>query len=319
MANTTSKSSKAKTKTSKKPAAKATVKTAHVTKAVKPVAKVTKAASAPKKPVKVATVKRAGLLVRLANKVKATGLRRLHGTSAIIFVILGIVAGAFMKTTDYQLSLGYAIKDGLLGTFVPAQHVFTSVDLRWVVVGVMALSALFSIARMTRLSATEDKGLKVRIQPWRWVDLAITGAAMLSTTALLYGVQDIATLKLTGALTVFALVLAWIAERENSGAAKIVKGAFFASVLAGLVIFLVLALHGWSTVVYGDIRSPWYAYALFGTSIVTAALLGINQYLGFRGKKAWSNYLFVERNYLLVNLVAKVAFAAILIVGLYNY
>lgn len=319
MVNTTSKSTKAKTKTTKRPvAAKSITKVTSNKKSAKKTQVSTTRSIVSKPSVKASAVKRPNLFARLASGVRATGLRRLHGISAIVFVVLAIVAGALMKATDYQLSLGYLAQDELLAkTFMPAQQVLMSIDLRWVVVAVMIISALLSIARMTRLSATEDKGLKIRVQPWRWVDFALTGGTMIAVVAILYGIQDLTTLKLLSALVVFAIVFAWIAERENSGASKVIKGAYLASVLAGLVVLATLTVHGWSTVFYGAIRFPWYAYALFGSAVVTAAALTLNQYFGFRGKGSWSNYLLIERNYLLLNVVTKAAFAIILIVGLY--
>lgn len=326
MARTTSQS-KAKTKTAKKPVAAKATKAVKTTtkKAVKPVKaaakKETKVVAKPA--AKAASVRKPSAVGRLLRSATPSGLRKLHVASALIYVVLAIVAGALMKAVvSVPLTVGYVTRNELLSTtntvFAPAQHVLYNLDLRWAVIAVLAVSAFFSLLRMTRLEVAESEGLKIKVQPWRWVDLAVTGAVMVEVAAALYGIQSLDTLKLVGALTVFSLVLAWIAERENSGATKFVKGAYVASIVSGLVVFAVFASYGWATMVYGMVRFPWYAYALFASSVVTAALVTVNQYKGFRGVKTWANYLFVERNYLLISLASKVAFAVILIVGLHR-
>lgn len=321
MARNTSQS-KAKTKTTKKPsAAKATKATKTTKKVVRPVKEaVKKDVKVVKSAEKAAKVSRPSVFGKVLRSASAEGIRKLHMVSALMFVVLAIVAGYFIKSASYPLNIAHLTKDELLSktttVFAPAQHALYNLDLRWAVVGVLAVSALFSLLRMTRLEPSESEGLKVKVQPWRWVDFAVTGAVMVEVTAVLYGVQELSALKLLGALTVFSLVFAWIAERENSGAAKLVKGAYVASIVSGLVVLCVFASYGWSTMAYGLVRFPWYAYALFGSCVATAALITVNQYKGFKGLKSWSNYLFVERNYLLINLVAKTAFAVILIVGL---
>jgi hypothetical protein len=331
MANSTSKTSKAKTKTTNRPAAaKETSKAAtKVTK--KPVKSVnrpvTKAAadkptvaakSAPvvagKEIKKDATTRRG-----VGRALTAQGLRKLHLISAVVFVVLAVLAAVLMSDTAQQLMRGHLTSDALASqtqtVFAPAQHVMASIQLRWVVVATMLVSAALAAWRYYS-ALRERRALDSRISAWRWIDFAVTGALVIETIAFLSGMQDLVTLKLLGTLVASSAVFAWIAERENANANRVVKGSFIASFVTGALALLAINAYAVATIVYGIIRSPWYVYALYALAVVTALALALNQIREYRRVGSWGNYLFVERNYIVINLLAKVAFAVILIVGL---
>jgi hypothetical protein len=342
MARTTS-NSKAKTKTAKRSAAaKATARTTKSTK--KPVAsKATKstrgnksaAAKAAKPAVPVAATKEARAakteatkevketrVKRVKRELTAATLRRWHGISVLVFAVLAVAAGSIMKPDTYQVTLGHLAPDALLSTtttvFAPAYHVLYELELRWWLVAILALSAMFSLVRMTRLAATEARGRDIRVLPWRWVDWAITGALIVEVIALVNGAHDVVTLKLFAVLTAASVAFAWLAEREAAGVGRVVKATAWASGLTILVVLLGLAAYTAATPVYGMVRAPWYAYALTGGVVLVTLLAGWNLVKSLRANGRWADYLYAERNYVMLNLLAKAGFAIALIVGLYK-
>jgi hypothetical protein len=327
MAKSTSTSKSAKPKTAKKTApAKTTAKSsAKTTKA-----KATKVTKATKKPAEKAKVNAAAAVptkettkevkVAPAQK-KARGLsfaklRGLHLLSAGVFTLLAVMAYFFMDRTAHQLTLSHLTQDALNGQLVPAGHMLFGLELRWLVMGLLLVSAFLSLLRY-RNAAREKAAVDRRIVPSRWIDFAITGAIMAETVALLSGMQDLLGLKLLAALVVFSAVFAWIAERENANAPRAVRGAFEASAASAALVLLALAVLTIATPLYGAVRAPWYVYAMFGTLVASALLTGLVQYREYRHQNGRAaDYLTVERNYLVINLLSKVAFAAILIAGL---
>jgi hypothetical protein len=162
----------------------------------------------------------------------------------------------------------------------------------------------------------ERRALDRTISPWRWIDAAITGALIMATVGFLSGMQEVVTLALLGALVASSAVFAWVAERENANANRVVRGSFMASFVTGVLALLALNSYAMATIVYGLIRSPWYVYALYVVVVLAGLALAWNQVRQYRRAGKWGNYLFVERNYILINFVTKFAFAVILIVGL---
>jgi len=237
--------------------------------------------------------------------------------AAGLFVLLALVAGYFMNTTSYSLTLGHLAQDDLASrthtVFAPAIQSVYDVEARWLVVAVLLLSAILPVLYLTRLKDRYAQYVNTtRMLPFRWIDLAVTGALMTEIAALLSGVSDVPTLKLIAGVVVVAAVLGLIAERQNNAVAKPVRSAYITGIVTAVLPWLLIAAYAVATVVYGMVRSPWYVYALYAALLAGLALQARNQRMSLRG----ANYLVVERNYVAISILTKAAFAIILIAGL---
>jgi hypothetical protein len=150
----------------------------------------------------------------------------------------------------------------------------------------------------------------------RWIELAVSGTLMVYIIALLCGYSDWATLKLMGVAIVATAALGWLAEQQNATSRKPVWSAYVISIFTGVMPWLALGSALLTTILLGDVRSPWYVYALAGTTLVSFGLAAWNQWKQYLKQGSWADYAMVERNYALIGTLAKTAFAIILIVGL---
>jgi hypothetical protein len=85
--------------------------------------------------------------------------------------------------------------------------------------------------------------------------------------------------------------------------------------VTGVLPWLLIAVSALTTYMYGLVRSPWYVYALYAVTLVGFGGLAFNQRQHYRRANQWK-YEVVERNYVLINLAVKAAFALILLAGL---
>jgi hypothetical protein len=248
-------------------------------------------------------------------------LRRLHFINFLSAVVLAIAAGLLMQPKTFQLLVGHFGRDALSSqthtVFAPAYEAVYDIEVRWVLVAVLGITALFSLLLLTRLARQYSVGLENRLSKWRWIEGAITSALIIELIAVVSGVADLPTLKVLGGIMVVTAALGWIAERENAGnAGRPVKGAFFTSILSGLLPWLLIAWYAVASTLYGAVRYPWYVYALYAAVVIGWVLMTVNQWFGYKLRKAWGDYRVVERNAGAVGIVTKVAFAVILIIGL---
>lgn len=336
MAKTTTKS-QAKTKTTKKPAAKKsaakkvapTKTTAKQTKAsVKaPAKQETKSAKVEQPAKQVAAKQEKPAVVVTPEKQKATKksgpfaqIKKLHLLSAAIFVLLSAAAIYLMQAYSYQLTVSHLTRNELASTtstvFAAAVQPVADVDVRVLLVGMLVFSAALSLWRVLKRQAKEQASLATHVIGLRWVDFAVTGSLMVAIVALAAGITDLALVKALCALVVASAVFAWFAERNNVALSKHTWTSYAASVVSGIVPLALIAVSYIATFVYGDIRYPGYVYALFGVLAIGGIVLALNQRKQIRGSGRWADYNFVEKNYLTISLVVKVAFAAILISGL---
>lgn len=307
MATTTKKTTKAKTKTTK---AKTTKKPAVTKKTVAKKPSPAKTASE-KSTAKKAVAKKVTPAKRAVN-LSVAKLRGLHSLSVGVFLLLALVAAFLMSSQSFQLTLGHMAKDQLSGALMPAVQVIYDVELRWVVVATMVISAVLPVLYLTKLqNRYADYVNKTRMQPMRWIDAAVTGAIALEVVVLLSGVSDIATLKLVGGLAAVAAILALIAERQNNAVNKPVRSAYFTALLAGVILAVFTAVYAVSSAIYGE-GLQWFVYVLYAIVVGGFVLLARN----LRAQMNGANNLVVERNYIVINLVVKAAFAVALIAGL---
>lgn len=306
---TTKKSTKAKAKTTK-------AKTTKTAKSVKKTA-AKKVASA-----KTSSKSTALKVTKPSRQPRAFNMQRLlsmHMMATGVFLLLAVAALLLMNDASHQLTLGHVTKDQFAGSgvFAPAVQGVYDVGLKWAVVALMLLSVVAPVLYLTKLKQTYTNYVtKTRMQPFRWMDVAVSGAVMVGVVALLSGVSDLPTLKLLGGIMVLAALCGAVAERQNNSVTKLVRSGFLSQTLAFVLTGLFIASYAVSTVVYGGVRSPWYVYALYAVVVVWMVLATINLSKQLSKSGQWSNFLLAERNYLAATMLAKVAFAVILIVGL---
>jgi hypothetical protein len=302
---------KAKPKTAKKPTTKArsaSAKTSNASKSSKLTKKTTTKAVAVKS-------SKSGS----SKSVTLDMLNKLNLVKAFIFASLAAAAWFLMNEASYPLSVGYAAKDELISltngktVFVSGYQAILDVQVKWLVVGIMIIAAIFSLLAATKMRKKYEKSVESGVSSGRWIAWGVTSALIVETIALLSGVSDILVLKVVGGLMLVTCALAWVAEKRNKQAGRPVWSEFTISLITGALPWVLILSYAVSTWVWGLIRYPWYVYALYATTLIGFTMLATIQYKHISG---WKNTLFLERNYLLIGLVTKAAFAIILILGL---
>jgi hypothetical protein len=247
-------------------------------------------------------------------------LHRLHYISAAVFAALAVAAGLFMQPTTYPLVVGHLTKNELVSqtttVFAPAIHTVMDIQLRWIVVITMAIAALFSLFTMTRWHERYHQDLKNEVQPLRWLNQGITGGLMIGVAGLVAGIQDVVTLKIMGLLVLLGAGLRWYSEKQHKESRNPVLTTFIISIIVDILPWLFIITSLIATFIWGAVRQPWYAYALYGVVGTGCIMLAFNHFKYLRRYGAWKNYMVVERNYLAINFVFKTAFALVLVIGL---
>lgn len=256
---------------------------------------------------------------KLAKTVTLRTLRGLHLITAGLLALLALAAGYFMNNTSYQLTIGHLAKDDLTSAansvLAPAAQAIYDVELRWLVVATLVLSLILPILYLTKLANRYAAYLnQTRMLPFRWIDFAVTGALIVETVALVNGTSDLPTLKLLAGVMVVTALTGLIAERQNDTARTPVRSAYFTSLFTGLLPLLFIAAYIVATVIYSTAELPWYVYALFAVALLQYVGWMRNLRMHLRG----ANNLIVERNYLAISLLTKAAFAIVLIAGFFR-
>lgn len=230
-------------------------------------------------------------------------LRKLNVATAVLLALQAVallVFGVAYRVPVYVSHLtGDALQTKLHGTEVtaPALHELWSVDLAYVAVAALLLTAVMYMLIATVWRAKYEAWLKKEMQPLRWVVVAIGGNLLLMVLALTAGVNELTDLKSIAAFTVLAgLSAAWLELNP------VRRGKLSTSGWLGVIIALLAAIMPWliilgrmlATNMFGSVGVPGYVWWLFATLGVGWLLVIALMHLTNLKLGKWNNYLYAE-------------------------
>lgn len=173
--------------------------------------------------------------------------------------------------------------------------------------------ALVSIPK--KLNEIYNADLVKGINKFRWFEYALSSSIMIALIATLFGIYDIASLILifivNATMNLFGLVM----EQLNVGRSKdnIEWGPFIWGSIAGVAPWIAILLYMFGTGNFGEV--PWFVWAIVGTYFVAFNTFPINMILQYKKVGKWADYLYGERVYIVLSLVAKSILAWLVLFG----
>ena len=173
--------------------------------------------------------------------------------------------------------------------------------------------ALVSIPN--KLNNVYNEDLSKGINKFRWFEYAFSSSIMIILIATLFGVYDIASLILIFAANFSMNMFGLVMEQLNSGrtAEKTDWGPFIWGSIAGLAPWIVIFIYMFGT---GNLDMvPWFVWAIVGTYFITFNTFPINMILQYKKVGKWADYIYGERVYITLSLVAKTILAWLVFFG----
>ncbi len=243
-----------------------------------------------------------------------------HLVQGVLMIIMGLTLtqlGDF-KFTVFKHYLTY-VETPQGGYLDFARSEIFQVPLYLLVAAFLLISAIahavISIPKKTNDIYNED--LAKGINRFRWFEYALSSSIMITSIAYLFGVWDIATLVLifivNAAMNLFGLLM----EQLNSGASKenVNWGPFVWGSISGLAPWIVIVLYMTGSSAEVTAQTPWFVWAIVATYFVAFNTFPINMVMQYLGKGKWKDYLYGERVYIVLSLVAKSVLAWLVLIG----
>lgn len=173
--------------------------------------------------------------------------------------------------------------------------------------------ALISIPNKT--NAIYNADLEKGINKFRWFEYALSSSIMIVLISTLFGIYDIASLILifivNASMNLFGLVM----EQLNSGKTKEHTnwGPFIWGSIAGIAPWIAILLYMFGTGNFDMV--PWFVWAIVGTYFAAFNTFPINMILQYARVGKWKSYLYGERTYIVLSLVAKSILAWLVLFG----
>lgn len=191
-----------------------------------------------------------------------------------------------------------------------------------VMVGVFLLLSALAHALISfpkKINAMYNKDLLNGVNKLRWFEYALSSSIMIVLIATLFGIYDIATLVVifivNAAMNLFGLDMELLSSKRKEGE-KLNWGPFIWGSIAGIAPWIAIILY--MTGSGGDVNPPWFVWAIIGTYFVAFNTFPINMILQYKKIGKWKDYLYGERTYIILSLVAKSILAWLVLFGAFQ-
>jgi Heliorhodopsin len=234
---------------------------------------------------------------------------RLRRTNVVLAVVHAAQAALmFVLSNDRSLPVTGAFGNGPPGQPlgpVVLEQLFTY-RIGWAAAAFSALSALFHAVVATPWGfARYRRELQHGRNRFRWVEYSLSSSLMIVLIAGIVGISDVAALIALFGVNASMILFGWMMEIHNEPATHVDWSPFVFGCVAGITPWLAITVYLVNA--NGDV--PSFVYGIFVSLFVFFNCFAINQYLQYRAKGRWSDYVFGERVYMVLSLIAKSALA----------
>lgn len=203
---------------------------------------------------------------------------------------------------SFSLSAGATYFSGPPSPHVTQQHVaLFAVPFASAIALFFALSAIAHFVVAGPGWRRYQAELELGRNPFRWVEYSVSSSVMIVLIAMLTGITDIAALVALIGVNASMIAFGWLQERYESPGGSLAP--FWIGCGAGIVPWVAIGIYligpGASD------HAPGFVYAIFFSLFVFFDCFAVNQWLQYRRIGKWVDYLYGERIYIVLSLVAK--------------
>lgn len=189
-----------------------------------------------------------------------------------------------------------------------SRHLF-DVNLAYLVALFFFISAAAHLIIGTVYRKTYESNLQKGINKARWYEYSVSASVMMVSIALLSGVYDLSTLLAIFALDFIMNMMGLVMEVSNQKSGKTSWLSYWIGCVAGIVPWIIFGIYVFGSTVYGSGQVPTFVYWIYASMFVFFSSFALNMFLQYKKVGKWSNYLYGERVYMILSLVAKSALA----------
>jgi hypothetical protein len=143
--------------------------------------------------------------------------------------------------------------------------------------------------------------LEARRNRFRWVEYSLSASLMIVLIAGLTGITDVVALLGLFAVNATMIWFGWLMETTSDPGDGTDWAPFVFGSIAGAVPWIGIAVY--LVGAGGDV--PTFVYGIFLTLFVAFNCFAVVQWLQYRARGRWADYLHGERAYIVLSLVAK--------------
>lgn len=242
-------------------------------------------------------------------------LRRFNAVMGVLHLVQGIFMIAISNATTFPVYTNFLRFDPQALALVPNPTLVYHLRFGPAVAVFLLLSALAHISLSTFGYRWYVVKLKGGMNPARFYEYALSSSLMIVLIGMLVGVSDLGALILMFGINAMMNLFGIMMELHNQNTKRTDWTAFIYGCIAGIVPWIVIFMYFYGSLGSSDAKPPAFVYAIVPTIFVFFNIFAVNMVLQYKKVGRWKDYLFGERMYIVLSLLAKTALAWQIFIG----
>ena len=235
---------------------------------------------------------------------KLVKLCRFNIIMAVLHFVQGLIILIMSTDLKVPVTSSFLKFDVKTQTLAPKLETMFDIRLGYLIAAFLFMSSVAHLLiSLPRINDWYNKNISKGINPARWVEYTFSSSVMILVIALLVGIADIATLIAFLFLNASMILFGWMMELHNQTTKKTDWTSFIFGCIAGIGPWIGVAIYLASP--GSTDHPPTFVYWIFFSIFVFFNIFAINQYLQYKKVGKWADYLYGERAYIILSLVAK--------------
>jgi hypothetical protein len=237
------------------------------------------------------------------------GLKRFNLAMFLLHLGQGIVMLIVSSDFTLPVTTSYLKFDAAAQKLVSNPQNWFELKIGPAVAVFLFLSAIAHLFVGTVFNDWYNKNLAKGINYARWVEYAFSSSVMIVIIAMLVGIYDVSALIPIFIVNASMILFGWMMElhnqslREAQGKPQVNWTSFIMGCIAGVAPWIVIALYLASP--GSESNPPTFVYWIFFSIFIFFNCFAINQVLQYKKIGPWKEYIYGERVYIILSLVAK--------------
>ena len=241
----------------------------------------------------------------------------LHLVQGIAMIVLGVSVDALKDFAPIPVLSTYndiELVGGIPTSVIKTDTLFEFSAVGPTVAAFLLFSAVAHLLIAGPLYNFYVKNLKKKMNPIRWFEYAFSSSLMVAFIALFFGVRDFWILALIFGVNALMNLFGHVMEVHNQTTEKTNWLSYIYGWVAGIMPWIVLSyIFG---VAASDAENlPWFVPVIYVVEFLLFMSFAFNMLLQYKKVGPWKDYLYGERMYQILSLVAKTLLAWLVFAG----
>lgn len=245
----------------------------------------------------------------MAKKITKASLKSFNLKMAALHAVQALAILLLSKEFLLPVTTSFLDFDAKTQSLFSATKTLFEVPLAYLIVAFLVMSSLAHLIIATVYNKRYNSDLSKGINKARWIEYSLSASTMMVAISLLVGIYDLSLLIGIFGLVAVMNLMGLVMEVHNQTTEKTKWVSFVVGCIAGIIPWIIVALSFWASNAYGSGNIPTFVYWIYVSIFAFFNIFAINMWLQYKRIGKWKDYMYGERAYIVLSLVAKSALA----------